>query len=114
MVDGDANFGVTLLAVPHRILESCQILLHGSTSLGLVLVPVLTWDRPLLVGIRDDQPGIDREVFAADQACRDTRLHHALEYTPCRPSVPRSNTPGSPPRFANPPLSEPEESRPFG
>jgi hypothetical protein len=36
----------------------------------------------LLVGARDNQAGINRKAFAADNPRRDARLHHALEYAP--------------------------------
>src|SRR5262245_18595055 len=42
----------------------------------------MAWDRTLLVGVRDNQTGIDRKAFAADEARRDASLHHALEHAP--------------------------------
>jgi hypothetical protein len=40
----------------------------------------LPGDRSLFAGIGDDQTGIDREAFAADQLRGNARLHHALEH----------------------------------
>jgi len=43
-------------------------------------VPVLTHNRPLLVGVGMDQARVDCKTFAADQAGRDARLDDPLEY----------------------------------
>ena len=45
-----------------------------------VLVPVLTHNRPLLVGVGMDQARVDCKTFTTDKTGRDTRLDDALEY----------------------------------
>ncbi len=67
-----------------RVVQRRKVLLHRPAC-GLsiaLLVPLLARDRPLLVGVRHDQAGIDREALAADEACRDARLHHPFEHAP--------------------------------
>src|ERR1700730_10447953 len=54
---------------PGRITQGCQILLHraaGALSLA-VLVPVLTRDRALLIGVSLDQARVDCKTFATNQ-----------------------------------------------
>ena len=46
-----------------------------------VLVPVLTRDRPLLIGVSLNQACVDCKTFATDQTGRDARLDDPLEYT---------------------------------
>ena len=79
------NFGVTSLAAPKaassrvaRYSFTARLAVSGST----LLVPLISRDRALLVGVRHDQAGIDREALAADEACRDARLDDALEHAP--------------------------------
>jgi hypothetical protein len=64
-----------------RVIEGRQILLHRAACVfgSTLLVPLRSRNRTLLVGIRRDQAGIDREPFAADQPCRDAGLNHVLE-----------------------------------
>src|SRR4029079_4434833 len=65
-----------------RPVEGCQIFLHSAACglRGTLLVPVLARDRPLLVGVRRNQAGVDREPLAAAQARSNARFHDALEH----------------------------------
>jgi hypothetical protein len=80
--DREMNFGVTGEAAPNaassRVARySCAARVAASLiSSGL---PLAAWNRSLLVGIGRDQAGIDRKPIGANQALRDTALHHALE-----------------------------------
>jgi hypothetical protein len=67
-----------------RIIEGRQVLLHCPARClkVAILVPLFARDRPLLVGVGDDQAGIDRKPLTADQAGRNARLHHTLEQAP--------------------------------
>src|SRR6516225_2572113 len=67
-----------------RIVQSCQILLHGAAGAMRIarLVPLRSGDRSLLVGVRHDQARIDCEPFTADQSGRNTGLNDTLKYLP--------------------------------
>src|SRR5262249_53144751 len=66
-----------------RIIEGSKIFLHRAACLfsSTLLTPIGSPDRTLLVGIRRDQAGIDREPFAADQSARNARFDDMLEDT---------------------------------
>ena len=65
-----------------RVVKGGQIFLHGAAGgRGITrLAPFRARDRPLLVGVRHNQAGIDCEAVAADQACRQARLDDTLEH----------------------------------
>jgi hypothetical protein len=63
------------------VVEGCQILLYGAAC-GLRitrLLPCRTWYRTLLVGVRQDQAGIDGKAFTADQPRRNAVFNDPLE-----------------------------------
>jgi hypothetical protein len=64
------------------VIEGCQILFHSSARRprAAVLVPIFAGDRALLVGVRDDQAGIDRNALATHQVGSNARLYDALEH----------------------------------
>ena len=65
--DGETNFRRHLACgAERRVIERCQILLHcpARRCRIAILVPVFTGARPLLVGVGDNQTGIDHEAFA--------------------------------------------------
>src|SRR5215470_9910682 len=71
------------------VIEGGKILLHGAArGRGITrLAPLRARDRTLLVGVRRYQARIDREPFAAHQACPQARLDDPLEHAPENPAV---------------------------
>ena len=81
--DGETNFGMTSLAAPHAV--SSRVARYSFTARLrprriAILVPILTRDRALLVGVGRDQARIDGKAFAANQTGRDARLDDPLEH----------------------------------
>src|ERR1700712_3861259 len=67
---------------PRRFVEGRQILLHGAAGPRriAILVPILTCDRTLLIGVGLDQARIDGKAFAANQTGRNTCLDDPFEH----------------------------------
>jgi hypothetical protein len=67
---------------PSRIVEMCQIILHGTPrNLRIdVVAPLITRRRAAFIGVSDDQARINREALAANQSRRDAPLNDAFEH----------------------------------
>src|SRR5215470_6903553 len=63
------------------MIERCLVLPYGGACISTLtfLVPLRSWDRTLLVGVRHYQARIDCKFFAADKAGGNTHLDHMLE-----------------------------------
>ena len=63
------------------VVDHSQILLNGSAG-GFRRQPFLALDAVLPVGVRLDQPGINRKAFAADQTLFNAALQDCLKDAP--------------------------------
>src|SRR4029453_14318253 len=84
--DGETNFGVTSLAAPKAASSSvarysltARLAVSGSRLKLPPFSPRGAGNGALFVGVPYDQARIDRKPFGADKACRNARLHDALE-----------------------------------
>src|SRR5436309_7371928 len=77
------NFGLTSLAAPNAASWSVArySLIAACGFSSTLLAPLRSRDRALLIRVRRNQASIDCKSFAADQPCRNARLHNMLEET---------------------------------
>ena len=76
------NLGVTGEAAPNAASSSvARYSARGASRVFLefLRVPILAWNRALLVGVGGDEARIDREPLGPDQALRHAALNDALK-----------------------------------